>query len=92
MNKDKENTMPIPVCPSCLKNEETEPDYRERLSRYLTGLPPEIKTPPEEYRRRLAVCAECAEYENGVCRICGCYTEMRAAKNALACPQKGEGW
>ena len=47
-----------------------------------------IKTPEEEYERRLSICKECEKLLSGMCRMCGCYVEMRAAIALRDCPGK----
>lgn len=48
---------------------------------------------PEEfdgrkYQRRLSICKECEKLLSGMCRMCGCYVEMRAAIALRDCPGK----
>ena len=49
---------------------------------------PEIKADEALYEERLAVCKECDLLLEGMCRICGCYVELRAAIEKNACPWK----
>jgi hypothetical protein len=73
-------------CIKCSPQDDGEEKYRERLNSYLRSLPDAIKAPPEEYDRRLIICRDCGELMNGVCLLCGCYVEMRAAKETQYCP------
>ena len=59
---------------------------RRRLRMRIEQLPPDERATDAEYRARLAVCAECAELQNGICAQCGCFAELRAAKSAAYCP------
>ena len=79
-------------CPSCLKPVETEEQFELKLTLYLKSLPAELKTPDDEYIRRLAVCSACPELVNGVCMSCGCYPKMRAAVRNKFCPRLGDTW
>ena len=49
---------------------------------------PRSMTPEEEYERRLSICKECEKLLSGMCRMCGCYVEMRAAIALRDCPGK----
>ncbi|MDD4849760.1 MAG: DUF6171 family protein [Gemmiger sp.] len=74
-------------CRQCLLREMTnENDYYESVKRYRATLPPKKRTPDEIYEARLARCKSCSALENGTCRECGCYVEMRAARQDIHCP------
>ncbi|GHU39212.1 hypothetical protein FACS1894105_13850 [Clostridia bacterium] len=73
-------------CIRCRPQNESEEEYRKRLADYMRSIPDEIKTKQDEYERRLIICRDCDELMNGTCRLCGCYVEMRAAKEAQYCP------
>lgn len=62
--------------------------YAEQLKVYIESIPEEIKTPPVEYSRRLNLCYICGNLNGGICSACGCFVEMRAAKEMMYCPYK----
>ena len=53
---------------------------------YIARIPADDKTPEEEYERRLSICKECEKLLSGMCRMCGCYVEMRAAISTAGLP------
>ena len=73
----------------CLRCNETlidEKIFTEQLKEYVESIPEEIKTPPVEYSRRLNLCHICGDLKGGICSACGCFVEMRAAKEIMYCP------
>ena len=46
----------------------------------------------EEYEERLRICTECDSLMNGMCGVCGCYVEMRAAVKTHYCPDVKKRW
>lgn len=61
-------------------------EYFKTLQELIANIPAEIKTPYEEYERRLKACTECERLADGMCAACGCYVELRAAKATGTCP------
>lgn len=86
----KENAQRI--CRKCLLREMQEGEYFKNMYDYIARLPEEDKAAKETYEERLRVCKNCENLWNGMCRICGCYVEMRAAMKARACPDTTERW
>lgn len=74
-----------PVCKRCLLNE-LDGEYFKSIYQYIDNIPREQKAPPEEYARRLKLCRECDNLQNGMCAQCGCFVEVRAAKLRQVCP------
>lgn len=79
-------------CPSCAARNADKGSYEEYIKTYLDSLPDEIKTPAEEYARRLDICLGCEEYITKTCILCGCYVEIRAAKKIMYCPLSFDKW
>ena len=46
----------------------------------------------EEYRRRLDCCRRCEQLSQGLCRLCGCFVEARAAGKNAFCPHVPGCW
>lgn len=86
------NSTVKPFCTRCLLSEIDKDKYFENIYEYIAVIPEDIKTPDEEYKRRLALCKECDELINGMCRKCGCFVEVRAAKKINRCPSEDKRW
>lgn len=80
------------ICKKCLLEEIAEEDFLKNMRQYIRGLDPEIKTGEQEYQSRLALCKECDSLINGMCRICGCFVEYRAAVKTNRCPEMRKKW
>lgn len=65
-------------------------DWAQELKRYVDTIPDHIKADDATYETRLAICVECNDCREGICRYCGCFVAARAAKVSLACPKPGE--
>lgn len=81
------------LCRRCLLEDmdDQRPLYQLILE-YVSSLPEDIRTEESEYRRRLALCRDCAFLMGGTCQKCGCYAEARAAKKAMRCPGPDPRW
>lgn len=79
-------------CKRCLLKQLGGPDYFATIYDYIAALPDEIKTQSTEYDRRLAICLDCDCLINGMCRLCGCFVEVRAAKKHQSCPKDDTLW
>ncbi len=76
-------------CRKCLTRDMVgQEEYFRTLQEYIGNLDPEVKTDPVCYEGRLAVCKECDQLLEGMCRRCGCYVELRAAVAGNICPGK----
>jgi len=87
MENDKER-----LCRKCLLRDLSEKEYFHNMYTYISSLPEDDKVSETEYERRLEKCGECAHLLNGVCRICGCFVEMRAAIAVRHCPDSIPEW
>lgn len=61
-------------------------DLYEVMKAYRVEVPPEDRTPEEDYEARLTICRRCRELQGATCMQCGCYVEFRAAKRYMYCP------
>lgn len=64
----------------------------KKVGELISLIPEDIKTPESEYRRRLDICRSCEGLENGICRECGCFVELRAAAQKNYCPSAEHFW
>ena len=59
---------------------------------WIDQLPPERRAPEELRQRRLSACRSCHSLADGLCALCGCYVEYRAAQRERACPDVPGKW
>ena len=80
-------------CRQCLLREMAdENDYYKSVVFYRETMPKKKRTPDDMYEMRVLACKECPSLENGTCRQCGCYVEMRAARIDMHCPKQDAAW
>lgn len=80
-------------CRQCLLRElAEESDRYKAVTLCLEKIPDKERTPEELYESRLRTCKVCRSLDNGTCRQCGCYVELRAARKAVHCPKKNPEW
>lgn len=80
------------ICKRCLTKEMPSAEYFQTMHDYISQLDSDIKTPDKLYEQRLTHCKECDSLLNGMCRICGCFVEMRAAVSQNHCPKVNPKW
>ena len=73
-------------CLKCLLREMDQDAYFQNLHDYIAGLDEDIKADGELYEDRLAVCKQCDMLQEGMCRACGCFVELRAVIAVNSCP------
>ncbi len=80
------------ICRKCLLKDMTEGEYFQNLYKYIANLSEDDKVSDQIYEERLAACRMCGSLQNGMCRICGCFVEMRAAMKNRHCPGIEKYW
>ncbi|OOM75150.1 DUF6171 family protein [Clostridium sp. BL-8] len=80
------------ICRRCLLDEIFEVNEYKNMQEYIRNIDKHIKTEDDEYKRRLNICRECDNLVNGMCKICGCFVEMRAAVKKNYCPGIRNKW
>lgn len=76
-------------CRKCLTRDMVgKEEYFRSLREYIANVDPEIKADEALYEERLGICKECDLLLEGMCRICGCYVELRAVVAKNICPRK----
>lgn len=80
------------ICKRCLIDELDFDEAYEDIKRYIREFPSDKRVAEEEYSQRLAICRECDELENGICRKCGCFVELRALKKGMYCASEDKKW
>jgi len=66
--------------------------YTAHLYAYIASLPDDIKTDTAILQERLEFCRACDDLINGMCKWCGCFVEVRAAKKSQICPSLNRKW
>jgi len=70
----------------------SDKEYHKTVADYISNIPDELKTPEDIYAMRLGQCKKCRYLMNGLCRLCGCFVEIRAASIKSYCPHKNSYW
>ena len=78
-------------CTRCLLRDLGNEPLYERIRRTVDAIAPTARCPDDVYEARLLACGTCEKLFCGMCRICGCYVEVRAAKSENRCPKPGGG-
>lgn len=73
-------------CRHCQDHDKDHERLDYTLNSYVSSMDSDLKAEPNLYQNRLAACDECDKNHHGMCRLCGCYVKVRAAKKALHCP------
>ena len=81
-----------PVCKRCLLAEVDPDGLYKKVGELIEALSEDVKCPDGEYRRRLEICRSCDGLQNGICRECGCFVELRAAARKNYCPSALKKW
>ena len=84
--------MDLRDCKKCLPAGLSDTEYNKSVSGYIANISEELKTPEETYAYRLDHCKRCKYIINGLCRLCGCFVEIRAASVKSYCPNKIAFW
>lgn len=79
-------------CRRCLLKDGMDEEYYQSILEYIESLPEEDKADEELYGERLSRCTACDALVNGMCRLCGCFVEVRAAKFKQHCARSAEIW
>jgi hypothetical protein len=79
-------------CKKCLLRDMNQNTYFNSLYEYINRLDEDIKADPSEYERRLSICTQCDNLLDGMCRICGCFVELRAVIATNYCPNIEKKW
>ena len=82
----------MPVCKRCMLADMDADGVYQAIQRRIAQMPEEQRADGETYRQRLACCRGCDALVSGLCGICGCFIELRAAKTAMHCPHPDHFW
>ncbi len=85
----EQGTEKLRFCRKCLTRDMIgQEDIFRTLREHIENLDPDSKADQGCYEERLAICRECDQLLEGMCRRCGCYVELRAAVERNICPGK----
>lgn len=79
-------------CRKCLTKDMDDGEYYRTVQEYISNLPEEMKISSDFYEKRLHYCQNCDNMVNGMCRLCGCFVEVRAAKKMSHCALNPALW
>lgn len=79
-------------CKRCLLKDIAPEEYLDHMRIYLSGLSEDKKADEKLYQERLSDCETCDSLNDGVCKICGCFVEYRAAIKENYCPSLHPRW
>jgi hypothetical protein len=51
-----------------------------------------VIAPPEEQHKRRFECSVCTHHEDGQCKLCTCFTEMKVIFATEECPDRPPRW
>ena len=82
-----------PFCRRCLLEDmPSEAQLRNSIRELIDLLPDHLRAPDDDVSRRLSLCRECDHLTGGMCALCGCYVELRAANSIQRCPDVPARW
>lgn len=80
------------ICRKCLLYTESREEFFQRLEAYIANLDEDDRADQKTYEERLHTCAKCVHLKEGMCVLCGCYVELRAALKVRRCPDVIRKW
>lgn len=81
------------ICRRCLLEDMPDQAALAASVRELVALLPEhLRAPEKITSARLDICKNCDHLYGGMCELCGCYVQLRAAKKKLGCPDVPARW
>ena len=82
-----------PFCRRCLLEDmPSEAALMENIRDLIALLPEEQRADEVLWRERLDCCRRCDHLNDGTCALCGCFVELRAAKQRMRCPDVPTRW
>lgn len=80
------------ICKRCLLREQPGEEYFQKLENYIANLEEEDRVSQEVYEKRLEICGKCEYLMQGMCRLCGCFVELRASLRVRKCASVPAKW
>ena len=82
----------IKICKRCLLSELDGEELISSVRQRISLLDESVRADEREYHHRLDRCKSCDNLTNGMCALCGCFAELRAAKKEMHCPDTPRRW
>ncbi len=79
-------------CKKCLLRDLDKNEFFKSLQEAIDAIDEDVRTPSELYEKRLSECSSCEKLLEGMCAVCGCFVELRAAKTGSYCPNVNPRW
>lgn len=79
-------------CKRCLLDETDPEGLYLQIQKRIAMLDEDQKTDKQTYALRLEKCTACDKLSSGMCALCGCFVELRAAKADTRCPDTDRKW
>lgn len=80
------------ICKKCLLRDLDKNEYFKSLQAAIEAISDDERTPADLYEERLNACKQCEKLIEGMCAVCGCFVELRAAKASSYCPHVHPHW
>ncbi|MDR2657116.1 MAG: DUF6171 family protein [Oscillospiraceae bacterium] len=80
------------ICRCLLRDDPSQQELMRTVSEYVASIPSGLRVCDAAYKARLETCARCGHIVSGICRLCGCYVEVRAVKRRMGCPDIPSQW
>lgn len=80
------------ICKKCLLRDYPQEEIFRTMRDYIQNISEDDKVEMDIYEERLEKCTRCEKFLSGMCRICGCFVEMRAAMKNKHCPGIPSKW
>ena len=92
----QEQAAPPRFCRKCFLHEMElqgglKKSYEDMLER-IEMMDRSLRCTGEAYEARLSQCKKCEYQAEGMCALCGCFVESRAAVKANTCPAEPKRW
>ena len=79
-------------CKKCLLRDIDKNEYFKTLKQAIDAIAADERTEEAVYEERLGLCSECEKLIEGMCAVCGCFVELRAAKKSVYFPAVNAKW
>lgn len=79
------------ICRKCGESV-SEDIFHQNIQGYIEYLDEHVKADAGLYKKRLSCCESCNHLSSGICRLCGCFVELRAAIAVKGCPAAEHYW
>ena len=80
-------------CRRCLLEDmPSQVELAKSIRELIALMPEDLRAGEELTQSRLDQCRRCDHLIEGMCELCGCYVQLRAAKKKMRCPDVPGRW